>query len=195
MRVCVCVSIHCQSLSVFTMKFICLPGLHIPANNTLFVKEISTKLAEKEKHLTLEFLSEALTSLQKNGTNDRQLILLYIKPWLFNLEKFCLGEEREKKKIHNILGVLVQLGISSPELFPMLQAEIWNSMASLPELLSFMLDYFFKLASNAGLSSVKTEILAETTVTLATVNVKLVANITITAMLKVCISKNHEVEV
>ena len=155
----------------------------------MFVKDISAKLAEKEKQLTLELLSEALTSLQKNSTTDRQLILLYIKPWLFNLEKFCLGEEREKKKIHNMLGVLVQLGISSPELFPMLQAEIWNSVASLPELLSFVLDYFFKSASNAGLNSVKTEILAETTVTLAMVNAKLVSNITVTTMLKVCATK------
>ena len=161
-------------------------GLHIPANNTLFVKDISAKLAEKEKQLTLELLSEALTSLQKNGTTDRQLILLYIKPWLFNLEKFCSGEEREKKKVHNILGVLVQLGISSPELFPMLQAEIWNSIATLPDLLPFVLEYFFKSGNNAGLNCVKTEILAETTVTLATVNTKSVANITITAMLKVC---------
>lgn len=151
----------------------------------MFVKDISSKLAEKEKQLTLELLSEALTNLQKNGMMDRQLILLYIKPWLFNLEKFCSGEEREKKKIHNILGVLVQLGISSPELFPMLQAEIWNSIASSLELLPFVMDYFFKSSSNAGLNSVKTEILAETTVTLATINAKLVAKITVTAMLKV----------
>lgn len=161
-------------------------GLHIPANNTLFVKNVSTQLAEKEKQLTLELLSEALTSLQKNGTTNKQLILLYIKPWLLNLEKFCSGEEREKKIIHNILGVLIQLGISSPELFPMLQSEIWSSIASSPELLSFTLDYFFKSGSNAGLNSAKTEILAETTITLATVNTKLVASITITAMLKVC---------
>ena len=167
----------------------CSLGLHIPANNTLFVKDISAQLAEKEKQLTLELLSEALTGLQKNGISDRQLILLYIKPWLFNLEKFCSGEDKEKKKIQNILGVLVQLGISSPELFPMLQAEIWSSIAALPELLAFVLDYFFKSGSNAGLSSVKTEILAETTVTLATVNTKLVANIIVSAMLKVGIIK------
>ena len=153
----------------------------------MFVKDISAKLAEKEKQLTLELLSEALTSLQKNGTTDRQLILLYTKPWLFNLEKFCSDEEREKKKIHNILGVLVQLGISSPELFPMLQAEIWSSIASLSEFLPFVLDYFFKSGSNAGLNSMKTETLAETTVTLATVNTKCVANVTINAMLKVAL--------
>ena len=165
--------------------YTCYAGLHVPANNILFVKDISAKLAEKEKQLTLELLSEALTGLQKNRITDRQLILLYVKPWLFNLEKFCSGEEREKKRIHNILGVLIQLGISSPELFPMLQAEIWNTIASSPELLPFVLDYFFKSGGNAGLNNVKTEILAETMVTLATVNTKLVANVTITAMLKV----------
>ena len=173
-------SVHCL-LVLYNLL-----GLHIPANNTLFVEEISSKLAQKEKHLTLEFLSEAVTSLQKNTTAHKQYILLYIKPWLFNLDKFCSGEEREKKKIHNILAVFIQLGISSAELFPTLQAEIWRSIATIPSILQFVLEYFFKASYNAGLNSVKAEMLTETTVTLASVNSELVAQITINTMLKVC---------
>lgn len=162
-------------------------GLHIPANNTLLVEEISSKLAQREKHLTLEFLSEAVTSLQKNDTAHKQYVLLYIRPWLFNLDKFCsVGEEREKKKIHNILAVFIQLSISSAELFPTLQAEIWQSIATVPSILEFVLDYFFKAGYHAGLKSVKAEMLTETTVTLASVNPELVAQVTINTMLKVC---------
>jgi len=151
------------------------------------VEEISSKLAQKEKHLTLEFLSEAVTSLQNNNTAHKQYILLYIKPWLFNLDKFCSGgEEREKNKIHNILAVFVQLGISSAELFPTLQAEIWRSIATIPSILQFVLEYFFRASYNAGLNSVKAEMLTETTVTLASINSQLVAQITINTMLKVC---------
>lgn len=56
-----------------------LIGLLIPANNTIFIKSISEKLAANEPHLTLEFLEECIQGKQikKISAADRLLIISF----------------------------------------------------------------------------------------------------------------------
>ena len=63
------------------------PGLCIPANNTIFIKSISEKLAEKEPHLTLEFLEECIQGFGNSNIEMKHLCLEYITPWLPNLTR------------------------------------------------------------------------------------------------------------
>ena len=63
-------------------------GLCIPANNTIFIKSISEKLAEKEPHLTLEFLEECIQGFGNSNIEMKHLCLEYITPWLPNLTRY-----------------------------------------------------------------------------------------------------------
>ena len=73
-------------LIYFLDLFVC-PGLCIPANNTIFIKSISEKLAEKEPHLTLEFLEECIQGFGNSNIEMKHLCLEYITPWLPNLTR------------------------------------------------------------------------------------------------------------
>lgn len=65
-------------------------GLCIPANNTIFIKSISEKLAEKEPHLTLEFLEECIQGFGNSNIEMKHLCLEYITPWLPNLTRYLM---------------------------------------------------------------------------------------------------------
>ncbi|KAG5866704.1 hypothetical protein JTB14_013865 [Gonioctena quinquepunctata] len=60
-------------------------GLCIPANNTIFIKSISEKLATNEPHLTLEFLEECIQGFRVSSIELKHLCLEYMTPWLPNL--------------------------------------------------------------------------------------------------------------
>lgn len=55
-------------------------GLCIPSNNTIFIKEVSEKLATNEPHLTLEFLEECIQGFQRSTIELKHLCLEYMTP-------------------------------------------------------------------------------------------------------------------
>ncbi|VEL25113.1 unnamed protein product [Protopolystoma xenopodis] len=73
-------------------------GLCIPANNTLFIAEISKRLAQLEPHLTLEFLDECIQVFSTSTIEMKHLCLEYMTPWLRNLTRFCRGDEAKRHK-------------------------------------------------------------------------------------------------
>lgn len=54
-------------------------------NTAPFVMTISKELAQKEPHLTLEFLSEVVAGFQRYSPALKQFCLAYLSPWLPNL--------------------------------------------------------------------------------------------------------------
>ena len=54
-------------------------------NTAPFVMTVSKELAQKEPHLTLEFLSEVVAGFQKYSQALKQFCLDYMSPWLPNL--------------------------------------------------------------------------------------------------------------
>lgn len=66
-------------------------GLCIPSNNTIFIKQISDKLATNASHLTLEFLEECIQGFRASSIELKHLCLEYMTPWLPNLTRWANG--------------------------------------------------------------------------------------------------------
>ncbi|XP_048257175.1 neurofibromin-like isoform X1 [Haliotis rufescens] len=151
-------------------------GLCIPANNTIFIKSISEKLAEKEPHLTLEFLEECIQGFGNSNIEMKHLCLEYITPWLPNLTRFCKQcDENKRQKVALILDKLITMTIEEEEMYPSIQAKIWGNIGQIGDLLDMVLDSFIKRSVTGGLGSIQAEIMADTAVALTSANVQLVS--------------------
>ncbi|KAF7274462.1 hypothetical protein GWI33_012883 [Rhynchophorus ferrugineus] len=162
-------------------------GLCIPSNNTIFIKSISEKLATNEPHLTLEFLEECMQGFKVSSIELKHLCLEYMTPWLPNLVKFCKPTDDVKryKKVSEILEKLIVLTIKETEMYPSVQAKIWGTLGQVSDLIDVILDTFMKSSADAGHSTVMVEVLADTTVALASANIQLVAKKTIARFFKI----------
>ena len=151
-------------------------GLCIPSNNTIFIKSISEKLALKEPHLTLEFLEECIAGFRSSTIQLKHLCLEYMTPWLPNLTRFCRhNDDNKRQKVAIILDKLISMTIEEDDMYPSIQAQIWSNIGSVSELLDMVLDAFIKRSVTGGLGSIQAEILANTTVALASSNGSLVS--------------------
>ncbi|XP_052834126.1 neurofibromin isoform X3 [Octopus bimaculoides] len=151
-------------------------GLCIPANNTIFIKSISEKLAANEPHLTLEFLEECIQGFGNSNIEMKHLCLEYITPWLPNLTRFCKpADENKRQKVALIWDKLITMTIEEVEMYPSIQAKIWGNIGQVAELLDMVLDSFIKRSVTGGLGSIQAEIMADTAVALTSANVQLVS--------------------
>ncbi|GAA53823.1 neurofibromin 1 [Clonorchis sinensis] len=83
-------------------------GLCIPGNNTLFISEISKRLAQLEPHLTLEFLDECIQGFSRSSIEMKHLCLEYITPWLRNLTRFCRSDDVKQQKVFGHPGAMAR---------------------------------------------------------------------------------------
>lgn len=104
-------------------------GLCIPANNTIFIKSVSEKLAAQEPHLTLEFLEECIQGFKASTIELKHLVLEYVPPWLSNLTRFCKhSDEQKRQKVALILDKLITLTLQEEEMYPSIIAKIWGNL-------------------------------------------------------------------
>lgn len=152
-------------------------GICIPANCTLFIQGISEQLAQREPNLTLEFLDECISCFGKSDDESRNLCLNYMAPWLPNLSRFsgCDKSDPNKIKMIDIIEKLIKLTIMNRQNYPFIQASVWRKIGNIPDLLDVVIDLFMKTSSAGGFGSEKAEVMADTTVTLASANVPLVS--------------------
>ncbi|XP_067128062.1 neurofibromin isoform X2 [Centruroides vittatus] len=151
-------------------------GLCIPSNNTIFIKQISEKLAANASHLTLEFLEECIQGFRASSIELKHLCLEYMTPWLPNLTRFCKhSDDNKRQRVATILDKLITLTIEEVEMYPSIQAKIWGNIGQVSDLLDMVLDSFIKRSVTGGLGSTQAEIMADTAVALASSNVQLVA--------------------
>nr|XP_046916512.1 neurofibromin-like isoform X2 [Dermatophagoides farinae] len=151
-------------------------GLCIPSNNTIFIKQISEKLAMNASHLTLEFLEECIQGFRSSNIELKHLCLEYMTPWLPNLTRFCKQtDDNKRQRVATILDKLITLTIEEVEMYPSIQAKIWGNIGQISDLLDLTLDSFLKRSVTGGLGSSQAEIMADTAVALASSNVQLVA--------------------
>lgn len=174
-------------------------GLCIPANNTIFIKSISEKLAANEPHLTLEFLEECIQGFGHSNIEMKHLCLEYITPWLPNLTRFCKqADENKRQKVALIWDKLITMTIEEVEMYPSIQAKIWGNIGQVAELLDMVLDSFIKRSVTGGLGSIQAEIMADTAVALTSANVQLVSRKVIGRLCrlieKTCVSPTHTLE-
>lgn len=124
------------------------------------------------------------------------LCIAFIKIIVF-LSRFCRDDQR-KKQVSSILEQLYILTLNQKEMYPSIQAKIWVSIGALPELIEMVLENFISKAHEFGPHSPEVEIMADTTVALASANVQLVAKKVIGRMCRVmdktCINPTHLLE-
>ncbi|KAJ3039290.1 Ras GTPase activating protein ira2 [Rhizophlyctis rosea] len=127
-------------------------GLCIPPNNQTFVVDLSRRLAETKHSLTLEFLLECCIGFQKASKELKHFCLEYMAPWLTNLRLF--GKPGGIAALPNEMQGDEQGG-------------------KLREIIKLMIEVTFKEHESAvshGLGATQTEVLANTLITLASVN-------------------------
>lgn len=161
-------------------------GLCIPSNNTIFIKQISEKLAINASKLTLEFLEECIQGFVVSSIFElKHLCLEYMTPWLANLTKFCKHtDENKRQKVVVILDKLISLTVQEVQTYPSI-FKIWTHIGQIPDLIDIVLDNFVKRSVQGGLGSLQAEIMADTAVALASSNVKLVASKIIKRLCKI----------
>lgn len=152
------------------------PGLCIPSNNTIFIKQISETLAANASHLTLEFLDECAHGFGASSIQLKHLCLEYMTPWLPNLTRFCRhADDGKRQRVAALLDKLVSLTVTEVQMYPSIQAKIWGTVGRISDLLDLALDRFVQRSLAGGPGSPQAEIMADTTVALASGNVRLVA--------------------
>lgn len=129
-------------------------GLCIPSNNTIFIKQISDKLATNASHLTLEFLEECIQGFRASSIELKHLCLEYMTPWLPNLTRFCKhSDDSKRQRVATILDKLITLTIEEVEMYPSVQAKIWGKIGQVSDLLDMVLDSFIKVCPCLSLLS------------------------------------------
>ncbi|XP_067932348.1 neurofibromin-like [Watersipora subatra] len=174
-------------------------GLCIPSNNTLFIKHISEKLAANVTRLTLEFLEECIQGCRNSSIEMKHLCLEYMTPWLPNLTKFCKHQDEHKRqKVMLILDKLITLTIEEVKMYPSVQAKIWGTIGQVGDLIDMVLDSFIKRSVTGGFGSKPADIMADTSVALASANVELVSRKVVSRILhmieKTCMSPTLTLE-
>lgn len=138
-------------------------GLCIPSNNTIFIKQISEKLALNASHLTLEFLEECIQGFRSSNIELKHLCLEYMTSWLPNLTRFCKQtDDNKRQRVATILDKLITLTIEEVEMYPSIQAKIWGNIGQISDLLDLTLDSFIKRSVTSGLGSNQAETMADT---------------------------------
>ncbi|KNC49089.1 neurofibromatosis type 1 [Thecamonas trahens ATCC 50062] len=155
-------------------------GMFIPVNTAWFVTSMSRTLANNETRLTLEFIREVLESFDKENRKRKHLSLQYLAPWLNNLDEYFLASPDpdsldRKSRAKDLINTLIDLTIREDELYPAVQQYIWTTIGQVTPVLHDVVDILIIRACRAGLSSKPAEIIADTTVTLASQNKALVS--------------------
>ncbi|KAJ3055682.1 Ras GTPase activating protein ira2 [Rhizophlyctis rosea] len=156
-------------------------GLCIPPNNQTFVVELSRRLAETKPSLTLELLLECCIGFQKASKELKHFCLEYMAPWLANLRLFgkpggiaalpneTAGDE-QGGKLREIVKMMIDVTVKEHEMFPLLQSKFWHAIGDADDIMPIVLDSFIQSAISHGLGANQTEVLANTLITLASVN-------------------------
>ncbi|GBC02045.1 hypothetical protein RclHR1_04420015, partial [Rhizophagus clarus] len=147
-------------------------GLCIPANNSTFIVQLSEKLAISETGLTLEFLSEFFVGFNKSSTPQKHLCLQYMAPWLPNLALYYRNSADHIAKTKGIIKDLIEMTTKEPELYTAIQSNVWNTLKGVDEITNLIIDEFVEYSVIHGISSASAEIVANTIVTLSSVNVR-----------------------
>jgi len=159
-------------------------GLCIPSNNVLFIVGISSTLAKREAHLTLEFLVECIAGFRSCVDKQKSLCFEYMEPWLFNLPYFLNSSPLEQEKVKTVIKKLIELTVDEGDFYPSVQTKIWGNFGKMPKLIDLILQTFIKSSiQNGCIAKEKAEAMADATVALAASNMKLVSSLIISRLL------------
>jgi neurofibromin 1 len=101
--------------------------LRIPLNVEDFIVRISQELSITEKSLTFEYLTECLNEYPKYPPRQKYFALLYIEPWIGNLESFLQEDEDKTKQLcYQIISGLIYE--TKDDTTMLVQSRIWKTI-------------------------------------------------------------------
>lgn len=151
-------------------------GLILPVNTTTFVVELSRDFAVASPGVTLEFFTSFLEGFEAASVNQKTMCLQYMAPWLQNLVMFVHASRDQQneyqKRIKEILSSLVFITVKQPEMFAVMQRNIWHHLSKLDDLIPLVLDVFCECAIDSGLYTARFDAVIDTMVTFSSLNLR-----------------------
>nr|CAG8557750.1 86_t:CDS:10 [Entrophospora candida] len=147
-------------------------GLCIPANNTGFILRFSEKLALSDKTITLEFFKEFFVGFEHSSTSQKHFCLEYMAPWLPNLAVIGKNSLENQQRTREIIKNLIEMTTKETEMYNAIQLKVWLTLKGVDELTNLIIDEFITYAVENGISSIQSETVSNTIVTLSSVNVR-----------------------
>src|SRR5947199_2364027 len=134
-----------------------LIGLSIPADSMSLIVGVSEKLSITEPQLTFDFLTEFFVGWAKSPQQQRPLNILYMAPWLANLQSQVLAldgdSEKGKERLANLARKLIEITVNETNLYTLFQQNVWSVISKDESLLEVFFEELMKSAMNFGFGS------------------------------------------
>ncbi|GBE80125.1 hypothetical protein SCP_0213280 [Sparassis crispa] len=132
-----------------------------------FLVQLNEGLAGFAPQLTLDFISETVSGLNKASTVQRVNCLHYISAWIRNMHYFTNPAskyyEQSGAKFRDCVRVLIELTLAEQELHYLVQKYIWLEFAKYDSSVVYpVLDELMRAAVDGGIGSSRGEIVAKT---------------------------------
>ncbi|WRT69099.1 uncharacterized protein IL334_006083 [Kwoniella shivajii] len=153
-------------------------GLSIPSNSLSFVIDLSRALANSVPHLTLEFLKEWTIGFSKADTPLKTACLLYVGPWLSNLDQFSKPTREDGmesiKQVKEIVRALIGITVAErTRLHLAIQEQVWAILTHSHESLAeIVVSELIHCAVDAGIGSDKAECIGDILVSVSSTAVR-----------------------
>ncbi|BFZ63306.1 Ras GTPase activating protein ira2 [Saitoella coloradoensis] len=136
----------------------------IPASHSLYVAELSSKLAATQPQLTFELVSEFFVGYYKVSHFQKQHTIRYIQPWLDNLGAYVplFGDDKAQAeaKLRQMLLTLIHMTQGDPEFFHGIERCVWRTVGRIESIASIVLDELLRFALEHGVGSLQAELAA-----------------------------------
>ncbi|KAH8096624.1 hypothetical protein BXZ70DRAFT_945419 [Cristinia sonorae] len=152
-------------------------AVFLPGHPGQFVTQLSEKLAMFAPQLTLDFINEISSGLDKTTWAQRINCLQYISPWIKNIEQFTdpgsKYYEHSGTKFRDCIRVLIDLSLADHEIYPMIQKNIWTEVGKLDSsVVNIVLDELMRAAVDGGLGSSRCDVVADIMSGITSINVR-----------------------
>ncbi|KAI0065862.1 hypothetical protein BV25DRAFT_1988944 [Artomyces pyxidatus] len=152
-------------------------GIWVGGSATPFLVALSDRVAVLLPQLTLDFISEVCTTMDKADQMQKLHCLSYMGPWLKNLASFVdptnASYDHSGAKLRDCIRLLIDLTIADPQMLTTSQKVVWGEVAKLDTpVVNVALDELMRAAIDGGAGSQRCEIIALIMIPLSSINVR-----------------------
>ncbi|KAI0040644.1 hypothetical protein FA95DRAFT_1647858 [Auriscalpium vulgare] len=152
-------------------------GLWVGGSVSPILFNLSDRIATLLPQLTLDFITEVCTTMDKSEQAQKLHCMAYMSPWLKNLVHFVdptsPSFDHSGAKLRDCIRLLIDLTIADPPIIPSSQRMIWSEMARLDTaVVNVALDELMRAAIDGGAGSQRCEMIALIIVPLSSINVR-----------------------
>ncbi|RDB19915.1 Neurofibromin [Hypsizygus marmoreus] len=150
----------------------------IPGDPSAFVTQLSEKIAGFAPQLTLDFIMEVVSGMEKTSkTAQRISCIHYISPWMKNLALFSNPTsslyERSGARLRDCIRKLTEVSSTYPEITSTIQRYIWAEVGKLdPVIIDVILDEIVRKATDGGMGTRQCEAIAHAIASMSSIGVR-----------------------